>query len=179
MKTINGLTYLEGSLLDSSLLRQHNVIAIAHCANCFNTMGSGIAGHIRRDLPYACKADMLTVSGDRKKAGTFSVGEGTRNDTIWTPDVYNLYGQYSYGAGVRQVNYEWMYRALESMAETLYVKNIGINNFKIGFPYKMASDLAGGNWNIIQELVKQAFERNKLRENVIIFTIEGFPAEKA
>ena len=87
------------------LLKVSNVEAIGHCANCFCTMGSGIANQIKKVFPEAYTADLKTVSGDINKFGTFSVGVVNSNNTS-IKYVYNLYGQYRYGRDSRKLNYE-------------------------------------------------------------------------
>ena len=63
------------------LLKVSDVESIGHCANCFCTMGSGIANQIKKVFPEAYTADLKTVSGDINKFGTFSVGVVNSNNT--------------------------------------------------------------------------------------------------
>lgn len=65
---------------------------IVHGANCFNTMGSGIARQIRERYPSVYSADLVTVAGDYHKLGTYT--QSTVNDGKLT--VVNAYTQFTY-----------------------------------------------------------------------------------
>lgn len=130
------------------------VDAIGHCANCFNTMGSGIAKQIKAKLPEAFEADSKTEAGDRKKFGSFSVGSITAPKIKTNIKyVYNLYGQYYYGRESRKLNYEAIYTALESMRHDCVGRPIK----RIGFPKNMGCMLAGGHFPIVNEMIKHIF----------------------
>lgn len=136
-------------------LLTYDVDVIAHCANCFCTMNSGIAKRIRSDLPEAYAADGLTTAGDKNKLGKFSVAK-ISNSNISTniKYVYNLYGQYYYGRDSRKLNYESIYTALESMSNDLYSKDVK----SVGFPKNMGCMLAGGNWKIVYTMIETIFD---------------------
>ena len=93
------LKYVKGDLIKAA--QNGEVTIIAHCCNCFNTMGSGIAPQIAKAFPDAKEADDETMRADYDKLGTFtmSVTEFEEHDVI----VYNLYGQYGYGNRQRGV----------------------------------------------------------------------------
>jgi O-acetyl-ADP-ribose deacetylase (regulator of RNase III) len=142
---------------------------IAHCCNCFNTMGSGVARAIRDKYPEAYTADEATVKGDFKKLGTFSYAK------VLTPNnrikyVANIYGQGTYGAGTRQVNYEAIYKGISALEEKL--RKIADTNpdATIAFPYKMGSDLAGGDWRIINQMIEVIFEKSPLHVVICKYT---------
>lgn len=59
------MLYVKGNLIEA--LKSGSVQAIAHQANCFNTMGSGVALAIKNAFPEAYEADCKTVKGDKKK----------------------------------------------------------------------------------------------------------------
>jgi O-acetyl-ADP-ribose deacetylase (regulator of RNase III) len=141
--------------LENTDLLKANVEAIAHCCNCFHTMGSGIAKQIREKFPEAYAADCKTVYGDRTKLGTYSNCLVQSHD--YNPNlkyIYNLYGQFNYGRDKRQVNYEAIYKALEKMSENCLLKDIKT----VGFPKNMGCTLAGGRWPIVNEMIKFLFE---------------------
>jgi O-acetyl-ADP-ribose deacetylase (regulator of RNase III) len=143
------ITHINGDLLSS------NVDAIGHCANCFCTMGSGIARQIKLQLPEAYAEDLKGVSGDRNKFGKFSVAE-IKKPQIKTniKYVYNLYGQYNYGTDSRKLNYESIYTALTGMKNHAITKDIKT----VGFPENMGCMLAGGSWNIVYAMIKDVFD---------------------
>jgi len=79
------LTYKKGCLIEAA--KAGEVDIIAHQANCFNTMKSGIAPLIGKYCPEAVEADQKTARGDIAKLGTTSVGFADDNVMVW-----NLYG---------------------------------------------------------------------------------------
>ena len=70
--------------------RSGEINVILHCANCFHTMGAGVARAIKDEWPGAFQADLKTPRGDRSKMGTFSFHQEGKLVVI------NLYGQYRY-----------------------------------------------------------------------------------
>lgn len=63
--------------------------AYAHQANCFCSMGRGIAPLLAKANPEVRAVDNETVSGDENKMGDFSVTKDP-----YKPLVFNVYGQY-------------------------------------------------------------------------------------
>ena len=133
-------------------LLKSDVDAIGHCANCFNTMGSGIAKQIKKTFPEAFESDSKTEIGDKSKFGSFSVGfvKKPHNQIKF---VYNLYGQYYYGRDSRKLNYESIDTALLKMRHDCISKPIK----SIGFPKNMGCTLAGGDWSIVSSMIESVF----------------------
>lgn len=145
------IKYIEGDLVRDA--EQYDVIA--HGANCFCTMGSGIAKSIREKFPEAYEVDCKTKSGDIKKLGTITFTENTK------PIVVNCYSQFDFRGryvGVMDCDY----KAIQS-AMRLIKKNF--TGKKIGLP-KIGSQLAGGDWNIINRIIEEELGD----ENVTIVT---------
>lgn len=140
------IKYKKGCLIKA--FKEGEVNVIAHCCNCFNTMGTGVAKSIAKAFPQAVEADNRTVKGDKHKLGSL-----TRAITSYG-SIFNLYGQYRYSARVQQLDYEALNYALLRMALELYP-----NGVKIGLP-KIGCGLAGGDWEVV--------------EGIISVTLEGF-----
>jgi len=140
------LTYKKGCLIEAA--KAGEVDVIAHQANCFNTMKSGIAPLIVAYCPEAGEADQQTHKGDIAKLGTTSFGFTDDYMMVW-----NLYGQYTYGreAGVVYTNYNALEQALSYMARWLH--GASGKNY-IGLP-KLGCGLAGGDWVIVEGLIKK------------------------
>lgn len=123
---------MQGDLV--TLAKNGEFDVIVHGANCFCTMGAGIARQIRDQFPEAYAADCATVKGDRTKLGTYSavkIGELT---------VVNAYTQYYYGRrGVSSDLFE--YAAFECVLGLLAND---FPNVRYGFPL-IGTGLAGGN----------------------------------
>lgn len=124
---------------------------IAHCCNCQGGFGSGIAGQIRKDFPYAYDAFRLDTRKPQDKFGTLSVGLSDCSG----PDIFNLYGQLSFGYdGKQYVDYDALLQSMIIMMETISDwKSRSTKQFKIGMPYMIGCGLAGGEWSVVEELI--------------------------
>ena len=150
------LQYKEGCLIKA--LKDGEVRAIGHQANCFHTMNSGVAKAIRLAFPGAYEADVTqTVKGDRRKMGGSSVYQAHHSE-LDGPEfglIYNLYGQYNYGYDSKgYTDYEALASAMISMRDDLLTGNALT---KIGFP-KIGAGLGGGDWQIIEEIIIHVFD---------------------
>lgn len=134
------IRYIDGDLVRDA--EQFEVIA--QCANCFCTMGSGIAPLIKAKIPEAYAVDCATVKGDLNKLGTISYTLNTK------PIVVNLYGQFDY-TGRRSGNMDLDYNALRSALKMMRDKFSGK---MIGMP-KIGAGLAGGDWAIIEQIIEE------------------------
>jgi O-acetyl-ADP-ribose deacetylase (regulator of RNase III) len=137
--------------VDANLL-EYPLDAIIHQANCFHTMGGGIALRIRQRHPEAYEADLQTKHGDFLKLGKFSVAVLPSNKHI-----YNMYSQFSLGMG-KHTNYEAMYNGLKAI-EAHAVEG-GLKT--IGLPKNMGCVLGGGDWRIVRQIIEVVFEKSLL-----------------
>ena len=134
------IKYVEGDLVRDA--DQYEVIA--HCCNCFCTMGAGIAPQIKHKFPEAYAVDCATTSGDQNKLGTITYTENT------TPTVVNLYGQFDYKGrqfGRMDLDYSALRSALAAMKAKFSGKKIGMGRIGAG--------LAGGDWEIIERIIQE------------------------
>lgn len=128
---------IDGNLLQLAIVGKFDVIA--HGANCFCTMGSGIALQIKQVFPEAYRADLKTLRGDVYKLGEFSkVFIKERKLTI-----FNLYTQYETGA---KFEYTAFALSLRNMLQVLK------GDEKIGLPM-IGAGLGGGNWEQIKKII--------------------------
>lgn len=140
------LKYKVGDLIKAAVDGEVNVIA--HCANCFNTMKSGIAPQIVKMFPEAGEVDNETLKGDKGKLGSATACY----DEFHNVTVVNLYGQYHYGREKGKVYVD--YNALrESFGVMKNFMSQTTRYPRIGLP-KLAAGLSGGDWNIIQQIIK-------------------------
>lgn len=133
---------------NTNLLSFDKVQSIAHQANCFNTMGSGIAKQIRETYPEAYEADCRTTKGDRTKLGKFSWVKAKDGKHI-----YNCYSQYNYGLGQRHTNYEAIFTGLTSIKS--HAETHDLNS--LGLPHLMGCKLGGGSWRIVNSIIEEIF----------------------
>lgn len=134
------IRYIEGDLVKES----DKFEVIAHCCNCFCTMGAGIAPQIKAKFPEAYAVDCATPKGDLAKLGTISYTQNTN------PIVVNLYGQFDYTgrrSGRMDLDYDALRSALKLMKEKFSGKMFGMP--------MIGSGLAGGDWNIIEHIIEE------------------------
>lgn len=136
--------------------------AFIHQANCFCTMGSGVAKSVRETYPEVYEADCKTVKGDKNKLGTFSFAK-TYDGKIG----FNLYSQYDFGYdGKCRTNYEAIKTGLLRIRDYLLM-NITPAPFRVGIPYKMGCVRGGGSWDKVYEIIKESFAGSLFLEIVI------------
>jgi len=140
---------VSGDLLDAFDKGEVNVIG--HVVNCQHKMNSGIAKSIRKRYPQVYDFYMET---DCQLGLCKSIGWGCRA-------VCNLYAQDNYGYdGKRYLSYPALAESLSRMS-----KHVVDGDSSIGFPYKMGSDSdrAGGDWDIVLEMVEFYFKDHNVR----------------
>lgn len=125
-------------------LLKSNCNIIMHQANCFSTMGAGIAKQIKEKFPEAYKADLDDPRTPKEKLGSFSCAICDNDKLI----VINLYGQYNYGSNPHTcyTDYVALTTAIRSAIEAIKSSSRDMKDIKIGLPYKMGCALAGGHW---------------------------------
>lgn len=151
---MNKITRFFGNAV--SALLDGKVHVLLHCCNPYNAFGAGIAREIRERIPAAYDADtaFYTAANGNAEAikGSFSTGA----------NVYNCYGQNDVplGRDRRQVHYGHLVNAL-ACASVDIRERIDSGDLPadaiICFPYKFASDLAGGDWEVVLELIEGVF----------------------
>jgi O-acetyl-ADP-ribose deacetylase (regulator of RNase III) len=148
------INYIKGDLLIS------DCDVICHGCNCFHTMGSGIARQIANRYPLVEFVDKKTKYGDREKLGTYSTANiqiGNDKNLI----ILNCYTQYNYG--FQKVNCD--YNAIEKVM--IKINNEFPQDCKIGMP-KIGCGLAGGYWNIVEEILNRVFADRE----IFVYTID-------
>lgn len=136
---------------------------IIHQANCFTTMGSGIAKELKMRYPEAFEADIVfpVPRGSRQRLGKHSFAWSRDNNRL----IVNLYGQHRYG---RDKKYTEEDKLLEAM-EQAFIKFEALKErrpdftIKVGMPYKIGCGLAGGDWKIVSEGIDRLAEQYNIR----------------
>jgi len=141
---------IKGDLIKLALEGHFDVIC--HGCNCFCTMGKGIASTIKQVFPQAYSADRETKTGDASKLGsfTYAIVRKPRGEIA----VINAYTQYNYnpkyGMDKQQVDYEAVRECFKKIKENFH-------GYRIGYP-KIGAGLAGGDWNVIAEIIDEELE---------------------
>ena len=117
---------------------------ILHGSNCFGKFGNGIAKYLAEKYPQVIKADIETTIGDISKLGTYTCA-------IIDPNfhILNCYIQYKYGHQGVYVDYRAIQRCFNRIVHNYHGWSIRLPMIGCG--------LAGGDWNVVSQLVKLAF----------------------
>lgn len=143
---------------------------ICHQVNCRGVMGAGLAKQTKlanpqvfREYARLCnqygsqmlgQSVILPVDGDQNKPATEQ------------QFIANCFGQNMYGRGSIQTDYKALKSALvlvKSFAAQHGLKNIAV-------PYKLGCGLAGGDWNVVFDIIHQVFDGSGL--NITIWRYE-------
>jgi len=140
------IKHVKGDLLD--FYGRGEIDVLGHVCNCQRLMGSGVALQIKNKYPYAYQAyvEFDTIHG--LDLGTVSWGvDGDKA-------IANLHAQDNYGRGRRFIDYEAFYKCLEDVKGMMLLNE----HKKIGFPYRIGSDRAGGDFRIVLAMIEVVFE---------------------
>ncbi len=135
------ITFKKGNAV--SALIDGEVDVLIHVCNNKGVMGSGIALEIKNRIPDAFVAYKEIPSA----LGSCTFGWNKPHEDSVKGMVVNMVAQDGYGQGVRHLNYG----ALASCLDKVSVLS---KRLRIGLPYKMGADRAGGDWNIVLEMVE-------------------------
>ena len=133
-----------------------------HQCNCFGKMGAGIAKQIASVYPEVKDADIANFrkNGAYKQLGTI-LPVKCEDGRI----CVNMYSQFHYGRGL-QTNYEKFEDCLRKLA--WYLKDYPQKT--VGFPYGIGCGLAGGNWNIVEKMLRDFAEKVQNDVYVVRYT---------
>ena len=91
---MNNIEFVKGDMIE--LTKQGKFDAVGHGANCFHTMGAGIAPKLNKMSDgKLLKVDKTTPYGDINKLGTITCCSNEVNGRVVR--FFNLYTQYTYG----------------------------------------------------------------------------------
>lgn len=125
-----------------SAVLDHEVDYMLHVSNSQRVMRSGVAKEVRERIPKAYEAYMD------------SQGKGVTGVISYGDYVFNMTAQRCYGYdSKRYLDYGALAECLFKVREQLKHLKTFRKVYKIGIPYKMGSDRAGGDWDTVLELV--------------------------
>ena len=131
------IQYYNGSIFDSK------ADILCHQVNCQGAFGYGIAGQVKKLFPEVEKLlGRVSAQPVEKDGRWFLIG--------------NLYGQDDYGRK-KQVytDYDALERAMGEIRSFLEARD---KNETVAFPYKIGCGSAGGDWSIVEDIIKRTFE---------------------
>lgn len=125
---------------------------IGHQVNCQGAMGAGLAAKIKNKYPIVFEKYKWLVEyyNDHKE---LLKGECQLIQVGDSKYVANLFGQFYYGRNGKYTIYNDLYYALWRLK-----KKAKKNNLTVALPHGLGCGLAGGDWNIVRNLIDKAFE---------------------
>lgn len=148
------IEYKSGCLLDA--FDRGDVNVIGHVVNCQGVMGSGIAKSIRERYPLVYK-EYLELNKGHKSNPSDLLGEGQGVWLSYGTGVFNLHAQLDFGYSKRQLNYGAFAVSLGEMVTELSKDDV------VGFPYLMGCDRAGGDWDIVSEMIEHYLKNHDVK----------------
>jgi len=132
------IKYIKGDLVRDA---ERDYDVISHGCNCYCTFGAGIALGVKNKWPDAYAADRASVFADKGKLGTY---------TQWSNDnitILNMYTQWDYKGKSINADYDAIRSCMKAM-------KLEFSGNKIGLPL-VGAGLAGGDFNIIEKIIKE------------------------
>ena len=150
------IQYYNGSIFDSK------ADILCHQVNCQGAFGYGIAGQVKKLFPEVEKTyKRITKQWIEKENGDTSKllgrvsAQPVEKDGRWFL-IGNLYGQDDYGRKkMVYTDYEALEKAMGEIRSFLEARG---KNETVAFPYKIGCGSAGGDWNIVEDIIKRTFE---------------------
>lgn len=135
---------VEGNILDAT------EDIIGHQVNCQGVMGAGLAKQIRNKYPNVYEGYKSKCNNNDKENILGDCQIIVAEDGKF---IANLFGQYSYGTGITQTNYQALLAALLSLKG-----NAQYHDHSVALPYGIGCGLAGGDWNIVHSMIQEVFK---------------------
>lgn len=162
------LVYKSGDLLTA---KEEYII---HQCNCTSSTAAGLAQAITTKFPYAAPYThrrpnptqrSRCLPEDASKPGTIQVW---RSPSTETPHFIGLYAQEGpgkpYGADSRSAREGWFKHCLGLIEKVPEVKSVA-------FPWQIGCGLAGGDWSVYEEMIREWAE-NHSDVSVVIYKLD-------
>lgn len=147
------IIYETGDLLEA------NADIICQQVNCKGKMGAGLAKQIREKYPIVHQRYVKLCDRVSPKALLGAVDFEETDSYI----IANCFAQLGYARSGLQTDYNALKICFESVKK--FAKEHGMSD--IALPYKIGCGLAGGDWNIVKELIEDVFECADLSVKIV------------
>jgi O-acetyl-ADP-ribose deacetylase (regulator of RNase III) len=160
----NNIQIIEGNVLTQG------ADVIAHQVNCQGVMGAGLALQIRALYPLVYKKyqKICTDYNSKELLGKIQfisipvVRTHIINGHVDVGTEYkyfvNLFAQEFYGRVKRYTDYEALTKCLTSLRDRMITKNLTT----LALPYGLGCGLAGGDWKVVYEIIRDVFENSDI-----------------
>lgn len=162
MTTSPHVIEIKGNLLKS------DCDVIFHQANCQSIMGAGIALQIKRFFPAAYAADLDFPHSANARFGRYSFADTHNGDK--SVEVVNLYSQRYLGKS--KYNGDRLPDRYDAMKSAIFAylteksRTCDLQRYKFGVPTYMGCAIAGGDWNVVREILEEA----AINFDIVIYT---------
>jgi len=124
---------------------------ICQQVNCMGVMGAGLAKQVRSKYPsvYTYYNDLCKKNTPEKQLGSvlfMEVGEKI---------IANIFGQVKYGRIGKFTDYEALRKGFLAV---LYEATEVYENYTVAIPFNIGCGLAGGDWNIVYQMIEDIFK---------------------
>lgn len=133
---------------------------ICHQVNTFGIMGAGLAAQIKERFPEAFKAYEAQCF-EWSSRNINPLGRVAFCNHYFKPLIANLFSQ-------RDMTTDYM--ALRSCLKIVR-KTAEKNNLSVALPYRMGCGIAHGDWNTVEEIIKEIFEDSNIK--CVIYQLEN------
>ena len=159
------------------LLKNSSAMFLLHQVNCMGIMGGGIAYQIKLQNPQVNRDYIYLCNGQKE------VGELLGNVQILPIDkfnsstpqyIVNCFGQKNISSITKMTSYDALdecFIAVKNYCEIHYPEGC-----VIGLPYKIGCGLGGGDWEIVEAIIRKNFARSKSID-VEIWVLPEFESE--
>lgn len=148
---------------------------ILHAVNCQGVMGSGVAKTVKDRYPNV----FLEYKNKCNNAQTTSslLGEIQKVDISDKQSIVNCFTQDNYGTFAKGMptSYDAVdkcFKSVELMARTIAISERTEGPLKIALPYGMCSVRGGACWNVVLEMLKDAFKTMDVVIEIWKYTLE-------
>ena len=156
------LIYEKGDLLASDCQ------FICHQVNCQGVMGSGIAKQIRDKYSFVYDDYKRALDYENAKLGHIVISYETG---VNGREIISMFAQEFYGRKGKYTDYDAFKTCLEHVARHVNKYSYDAHpDWKVGFPKYIGCGLAGGDWNIVEPMLKEFSE--KIKFDTVIISLE-------
>lgn len=132
------------------------VDVIAHQTNCVNAFGGGVAGAIAKRYPAVKRAYHKYVSKQTDSQDLLGTVQYVDTD-CGTKVVANIFGQHDIrrwtSSETEFTNYGKLMQGIKELES--YARK---HNYSVAIPYKIGSELGGGDWKQIRAGIEEIFK---------------------
>lgn len=140
--------------IDADMLKLDKCnIVLCHQVNCMGVMGGGIALSIKLLYPHVYNCYNSYCIQNKYSEYLLRQTQIIPIDIDKHIYIANLFSQYRYGRDKCHTDYSALETCLSNVRHYCYE-----NNLQMAVPNKIGCGLAGGDWNIVKQLLIDMFE---------------------